>query len=409
MLTQDDIVAFCNTKNYDVRTSGNGRWIDQKCTSDVLCIVADCILNYANDNPDKEFNTPDVWHSQYTVDNVQAIFKKPDVRSDAAKNEFDKFFQQPMELLAYAGVLDKRKQGKRNFYQISNNNILEYLALREKNALLFLKVYIEKVLSDSGLFDIFEEFFRFQDDKTFKTIKELFSDFTITHTKINGKTECRRIFAKVLNPLAFFRNSLGTERGHLSNHAITMDMLMYNRNNFRDVYADKPKGVTRQEYAKEHPVEVNDAYYKYQSTKAKRFLRLFNDLHRDCKSEHLEDRHMEDFATNIHHIFPESEFREISAYLENLIAITPTQHFNYAHPNNNTSEIDEQYQHLLLLSKADRIHENLISSQQEHIYEFNNLLFVLKVGFENDTILGIPEMDFGSVVAAINLHYTATA
>lgn len=81
---------------------------------------------------------------------------------------------------------------------------------------------------------------------------------------------------------------------------------MYNRNNFRDVYADKPKGVTRKEYATEHPVEVNRAYYHYQSGKAKRFLRLFNDQNRGGQTEHLEAAHMNDKAIHMHHIFPRS-------------------------------------------------------------------------------------------------------
>ncbi len=49
-------------------------------------------------------------------------------------------------------------------------------------------------------------------------------------------------FIKVLNPLAYFKNSCGTEKGRLSEQNITYDMLMYNRNNFRDIYSDKPKG-----------------------------------------------------------------------------------------------------------------------------------------------------------------------
>ena len=228
----------------------------------------------------------------------------------------------------------------------------------------------------------------------------------INNTKINGVVECNRIFIKVLNPLAYFNNSCGTEKGRLSEQNITYDMLMYNRNNFRDVYSDKPKGVTRKEYATVHPVEVNEAYYHYQSAKAKRFLRLFNDQNRGGQTEHLEAAHMRDKAIHMHHIFPEAVYPEICYYLENIIALTPTQHLNYAHPNGYTQEIDEQYQHLLLLSKADRIHENLTDVAAEKIYEFSNFLFVLNVGFDNDDVLEIADMDFCSVINAINVHYT---
>jgi hypothetical protein len=58
-----------------------------------------------------------------------------------------------------------------------------------------------------------------------------------------------------------------------------------------------------------------------------------------------------------------------------------------------------------LLSKADRIKENLLDPDIEKVYEFANFLFVLNVGFDNDDILGIDDMDFISVVNAINMHY----
>lgn len=407
MLTQQAIVDFCNQYDYDIRKSGNGRWIDQKCAADVVTVVADCIYNYALNNEECIFTTPQIWHYDYTVENVEAIFKKPCVESEAAKNEYDKFFQQPMEMLANANVLKRTKRGNRNFYQVNNIEILSYIALRERNALFFLKTYIEKVLRDSGIYSVFDNFFNCQTKENYAHMKESFSSFTIQNTKINGIVECNRIFIKVLNPLAYFNNSLGTERGRLSEQIITYDMLMYNRNNFRDVYSDKPKGITRKEYAVSHPVEVNEAYYHYQSAKAKRFLRLFNDQNRCGQTEHLENAHMQDKAIHMHHIFPEADYPEVCYYLENIIALTPTQHLNYAHPDGRTQEINEQYQHLLLLSKADRIQENLTDVAAEKIYEFSNFLFVLNVGFDNDDVLDIADMDFCSVVNAINVHYSA--
>lgn len=407
MLTQQDIIDFCNQHNYDIRESHNGRWIDQKCAADVVTVIADCIYNYELEHTGDTFTTPDIWHYDYAVENVESIFKKPGVESEAAKNEYDKFFQQPMEMLANAQVLKKTKHGNRNFYQVNDIQILEYIALRERNALFFLKTYIEKVLTDSGIYSAFEEFFAVQTKESYKNVKQTFSNFTINNTKINGVVECNRIFIKVLNPLAYFKNSCGTEKGRISEQNITYDMLMYNRNNFRDIYADKPKGVTRKEYAVTHPVEVNEAYYHYQSTKAKRYLRIFNDQNRNGQTEHLETTHMNDRAIHMHHIFPESIYPEICYYLENIIALTPTQHLNYAHPNGRTQEIDEQYQHLLLLSKADRIYENLTDVAAEKIYEFSNFLFVLNVGFDNDNVLEIADMDFCSVINAINLHYAA--
>ena len=92
-LTEEQILKFMDHYNYDIRKSHNARWIDQKCTPDVLCIIADCILEFANSNPDKEyFSSLDIWHNEYTVQNVESIFKKPNPDEQKARNEYDKFF-----------------------------------------------------------------------------------------------------------------------------------------------------------------------------------------------------------------------------------------------------------------------------------------------------------------------------
>ncbi len=54
MLTQQFIENFCNQHDYDLRKSGNGRWIDQKCTPDVIWSIADFVLDYV-DNVKSEF------------------------------------------------------------------------------------------------------------------------------------------------------------------------------------------------------------------------------------------------------------------------------------------------------------------------------------------------------------------
>ena len=316
MLTQQDIIEFCNQYDYDIRKSGNGRWIDQKCAADVVTVVADCIYNYSLHDEDGIFTSPEIWHYDYTCENIEAIFKKPGVENETARSEYDKFFQQPMEMLANANVLKKTKRGKRNFYQVNNMDVLEYIALRERNALFFLKTYIEKVLRDSNIYSDFEAFFKTQTKEAYRHVKEVFSSFIMKNTKINGVVECNRIFIKVLNPLAYFNNSCGTEKGRLSRQIITYDMLMYNRNNFRDIFSDKPKGTTRKEYAIAHPAEVNEAYYHYQSTKAKRYLRLFNDQNRGGRTELLQDAHICDKAIHMHHIFPEAAYPEICYYLD---------------------------------------------------------------------------------------------
>lgn len=403
-LTEEQILKFMDHYNYDIRKSHNARWIDQKCTPDVLCIIADCILEFVNSNPDKEyFSSLDIWHNEYTVQNVESIFKKPNPDEQKARNEYDKFFQQPMEMFANAGILWKKKEGNRNFYKLWNKMLLEYISIREMNALKFIELYNTKVLKDSGIYSYFEKFFNNPTNTTYEEMKHEFGRFTVFNTPINGIVECNRIFTKVLNPLAFMKSTFGTEKGRMSKGIITKDMLMYNRNNFRDIYVNKPKEMTRGEYYESLAEKPNANLIKYQSGKAKKLLRIFNDVFNNGESE-VQDELAVGHAINMHHIFPENEFQEISGYVENLIALTPSQHFQKAHPDGNTRIIDKGFQQICLLAKADHIEEN-IKHGQEVIYSFDNFKFVLSVGFDNNAFEEIEDMNFSEVVRLINIQY----
>src|SRR5690554_3450292 len=138
---------FLKEQDYDVRKTRNARWIDQKCTPDVLTIISDCILEFLEYKEENFiFTSMDIWHNEYTVQNVSDIFKKPSPKEKSASNEYDKFFQQPMELLSYSGVLIKHKKGNRNFYSLGDKGLLEEISFSERNALKFLVKYIKKVL-----------------------------------------------------------------------------------------------------------------------------------------------------------------------------------------------------------------------------------------------------------------------
>ena len=407
-MTEREIIEFLSTKNYDIRITHNARWIDQKCTPDVLCIVADCILNYIDTNGNLDFTSKDIWFSDYTIQNVHDIFRKVQVDSSSASNEYDKFFGQPIKLFAYAGILEEEKFGRENKYRLINRNLLEHISLRERNALQFLIKYIGKVVEDSGLTIVFDEFFEQQNSRAYDNLKNTFFTFTVANTAIgskgsNGKLECGRIFTKVVNVLAFNLNKRGTEKGRISQHAITYDMLMYNRDNFRDIYAEKPKSVSRKDYIAKQHIVINEAYYRYLSTKAKRRLKQYNDNYRNGLSEMLGDI---EHATHIHHIFPAGEFPEISYYLENLMALTPNQHLNNAHPDGRTSAINRDYQHDCLIVKTDVIREN-IEQNNEVIYSFSDFLHVLFVGFNEDTFLDIEPNDYDGIKAKIELEYVA--
>ncbi|WQY85575.1 restriction endonuclease [Helicobacter pylori] len=371
-MKEQQIIDFLKLRNYDIRKTQNARWIDQKCAPDVLSIVADCILEFTQYNIEKSFSIRDIWDSPYTNENVKMIFSKPDLNSDFSMHEYDKFFSQPIKLLAYSGILFETKTGNRNIYTIQNIELLEYLMQRETNALKFLILYIQKVLMDSGIDPIFDNFLQKQDTESFKQLKDGFTHFTINNTAINNATECFRIFTKIINPLAFYYGKKGTRKGYLSNTIITKDELNYNRINWRDI--GKDKNTTRQEYDLINSRGIANSNYLI--SKAKKVVKQYNDKFNHSLSE-VKGENETVQATQIHHIFPIQDFPIIANYIENLIAPTPNQHFIYAHPNNQTRLIDKDFQYICLLAKT-----TTILNDTQGVYDWNDYIVVLNTGLK---------------------------
>ena len=395
MLTK--IQNHLDSYDYDIRKSHSGRWIDQKCTIDIISTIADCILQYVGEDPQKCFTVKDIWFSEFSINHIQKIFVKPDP-SQKSKHEYDKLFGQPMKLLGYSRILNETKGKNSNVYSINNLEILRFIATRDRNSLDFMNLYITKVLSDSGILNEFEKFFYIQTSDAYKSVKDSFYRFTQCNTPINGDTECGRIFAKVVNVLAFCKGKCGTVSGRISKELITYDELLYNRKNWRDENSKKPKNVSRSDY----PEQTEDLMTSYKIQKAKRKLNEFNMKYRNGCSEMLENNIYESGATQMHHIFPAAAYPTIADYLENLIALTPNQHFLKAHPDNNTAYIDKDYQYLCLICKAGHIKENLESITQEHIYVFSDYMNVLNTGFETKDFDCIKENDFYRVITMID-------
>ena len=270
-------------------------------------------------------------------------------------------------------------------------------------------IYIEQVLKDSGLYSTFDAFFTTQDKTHFEAMKKTFIAFYHKYTPIKKDFEPKRIFTKVLNPLAFRLKKKGSKGGYMSKTLITKADIMYNRDNFRDVYKDKPKDMTRKEWLELHPdIDRRDGYFEQQMSHSKKQLKNFIAKYRGNTSEltMFVDGY-DDIAlpTQIHHIFPKSEFPTIMHYIENLIALTPNQHYSFAHPRNNTKTIDPGAQKILLMAKVCSIKQNLESETEEQIYEFINFLTILSVGWDDEKVLSIAENDYLDVIHSINYHY----
>lgn len=401
-MTTNLLEKFLNSHDYDIRKTHNGRWIDQKCTMDELCFVADCVVVYLQDGGKQPFQSPDIWHTDYAIENVQKLFSKPDPTDHSTIDEYNKFFRQPLKMLAAAGVL--REDGKKNNtiqFSVENEAILEYLSLRERNCFDFLCSYITKTLKDSGLWDAFESFFDEQTKEQFNNVKSTFRQFCWNNTPINNHAEPARIFTKVLNPLAALFKKKGTVKGNLSKKIITLEDIKYNRTNFRD--KGKNKNISRQQALQIEAEQEN--IYVYNVEKAKRRLRKYNDEFNYGHSEIVDALSIGQQATHMHHIFPMNEFPTIADYVENLIALTAGQHLQNAHPAGNTQKIDRGYQYLCLINKTDSIRKNLIDGIGAPLYDFGDFMFVLDTGLSTDYFKDLPVNDFTQVVLGINANY----
>lgn len=381
----------------DVRKSGDARFMDQKCTPDVVCFIADCLINL---DPQGQFTVQDVWNMQYFIKNASAIFGKPSPKNESARREYDKFIQQPLRMLAYAHVLEIKKCGGINFYRVVNYDILDYVATRERNAYNFLCIYIMQVLTDSNMLKYFERFKNVCEEGNeiakkaeFKELKERYARFIIGNTKINGEVEVHRIFTKVMNIYAAENGIQGTERGHLSPDIIYFSDLMYNRKNWRDI--DKAKSTTRQEAALTEEQKQQDAYDSYQVTKAMNLLRKIQ-----VESE-VKDQFANGEATQVHHIFPKSQYPMIAHYLENLIKLTATQHYTKAHPSNKTQVTNKDYQLICLLAKSKTIEESLKKIGEKY-YRKESFIYVINTGLDTELSM---KLTFPEIRSQLRLLY----
>jgi hypothetical protein len=377
------------------KPKGFSRYMDQKVTPDVLSFIADCIANFlGGKDASMVFTTRDLWDFQYFQKNTVAIFGKPSPKNETARAEYDKFIAQPLKTLAFAKILKEEKIGVRNTYQVLQPEILEYIAQSERNAWIFLVVCVEKVLTGSGFGEL--ESYR-NEAKTngltqedFEILKTRFEAFMRGYTNINGNTEIRRIFPKILNPYAAYHMINGSEHGRMTENRFTYSDLMYNRSNFRDLTKDK--AITRQE--SEEIIEEKPELSAYKVQKAKNIIR------RNHTASEVRDSFANGEATQVHHIFPEHRFPQISAYLENLILLTPQQHNTKAHPSNHTQNIDRSYQRECLLAKVDTIESSL--KQGKDIYSKESLIHVINVGLSLDMSTNLT---FEEVRAKINETY----
>ena len=351
----EKILNHLSSLDLDVRKSHFSRFTDQKCTPDVISFIADCVREYIKEQPNKEFEVMDIWKSPFAIENTVSIFNKPSPENDNAISEYNKFFGQPMRLLDYAGILDSRRDGTAYIYKCTNPEILYFIALKADNALDFLFVYLQKVLEDSGFIDKIIDYKNNQTKNSLQDLKEEFMKFMHDNTPVKGTYEPNRIFPKIINIFAVKWGMKGIERGYVTDNVFYRSDLLYNRINWRDE-GEKDKRTTRNE-----ALVLEEQFPRYAAYEIAKAKNLLERIHGNVSEMH--DEWANGDATQKHHIFPKSEYPEFAADIENIIILTPTQHFTKAHPGNNTNRIDRQYQKLMLISKSYSIEKSLVRNE----------------------------------------------
>ena len=369
---REQINEFLSQYDYDVRKSRNARFVDHKCTPDIVCFMADCVLNMIATKP--TFVIRDIWETQYFIQNSRVIFNKPWANDKKAKNEYNKVLSQPLKLLAYSKILNVEKVKGTLTFSVNNENLLDYISRKDRNAYNFLYCYFTKVLEDSGFL---------KHIKTYQTdyskglnearanLYEKYFRFISGNTPTRSRLDIRRMFHKIINVFAVENNIPGS-KGKFS---ATFSEMMYNKKNWRDL--NKEKSSTRQEALNNEDEEKQEIISAYYIQKA---ITLIRKTHKESE---VKDQWANGEATQVHHIFPKADFPLLAHYLENLIKLTPTQHFTKAHPSNKTQQIDRDYQLVCLLAKTDSVENSL--RKGEFVYRKEGLVFVINTGL-NETL-----------------------
>src|SRR5690625_12023 len=243
---QNQSMDIRDSRRVELATGISPRFMDQKCTPDILTAAATWILNLSERKQKTGFTTRQVWDSRNFATYVDQEFSKPSVFEQTAQSEFDKVIAQPLKTLSFAGALNATRVGRSIEYTVLNKTLLQYLDRGPREARIFLVQYIWEVLRQSGIKHHFETYFESsQTNDDYIRLRDHFIRYIQSHTNIKTAVEVRRIFPKVINPLAHSLNAKGAERGRVSDRPIMASDLLYNRDNFRD--KGKRKDITRQQ------------------------------------------------------------------------------------------------------------------------------------------------------------------
>src|SRR5690606_23038520 len=128
---REQINIFLEQFDFDIRKSKDARFVDQKCTPDIVCFMADCVLNMIATK--LAFVINNIWETQYFIQNSRVVFNKPWANEKNAKNEYNKVLSQPLKLLAYSQILKVEKIKGSLTFSVNNEELLDYISRKDRN------------------------------------------------------------------------------------------------------------------------------------------------------------------------------------------------------------------------------------------------------------------------------------
>lgn len=360
--------------------AGGVRWFDQKVTYDNLAQIASAVSYIKTKNG--TFSRFDVQKCLSLNNAMTRWYGKPSLNNSNADNEYDKFIAQNLNVLAYSGVLSSWKSNRLRVYKIVQQEVLNELAENETNCRVFLIRYIKWVLNKFGWWHHVATYISSSHkQEDMDNLKKQFTQLLVNTMSLGGKgsqnteVEAGRIFAKVINLIAYSELVPGIARGHVMQCPPTGSDLTYNRPNWRDIASKKPKQLTREEY-REQKSRAEEKIRQNMNMKTPMMNKVRN--YQKGNSEVPDPSQKK--ATQIHHMFPVHLFPTLADVPENMIALSGGQHFDQAHPGGNTNQVDPTYQRICLAQKLETIRGSVL--KEDGMYSYEGFAKVLETGWD---------------------------
>lgn len=355
--------------NLDLRKTRDtaGIHFEQKITPDLLWCVAEVILDLVSVNSDTIFTDDDIRRSSFFISTMREYFTKPG-QIESTENEYNKVSSYQLGFLAFCRVLAEIENRPKAF-RVVNLDVLRYLSLNDRNVLNFLEAYVDKFIIDNNLEDYFDEYQHLSTQRNYVRLKDKYWEWAQENTGVRTKNpqHSYRVFNKIFNIYAHNHRLPGESGSRVRPGVCPYEYLVYNRKNFRDAYM--PEGMSRREY-----VETIQLNRENSSVLSSLVARSKHEIRRRHSVSEVNSPE-ESAGIHVHHIFPDNEYPQFSYFKENLIALTPGQHFSNAHLQANTLRINTQYQIVCLLAKLRSISESI--RLNDSFYNIRNLIFML--------------------------------